>query len=80
MKLTAPKKFETTQQLKDQLKTKNHIAKHRMKSDRETTKIKTYSSSSIRILSKSKEQKPKQKPISKSQIYAKDQGEKHKIK
>ena len=53
-----------------------------MKSDRETTKNKTYSSSSIRILSKSKskEQKPKQKPISKSQIYAKDQGEKHKIK
>ena len=40
--------FETTQQLKVQVKSKNHLAKHRMKSNKETTKIKSYSSSSIR--------------------------------
>ena len=51
-----------------------------MKSNIETTKNKLYSSSSIRKLSENKEQIPKHKPISKTQIYAKDQGEKHKIK
>ena len=51
-----------------------------MKSNRETTKNKSYSSSSIRNLSVNKEQIPKHKPISKTQIYAKDQGEKNKIK
>ena len=44
-----------------------------MKSNNETTKIKSYSSSSIRNLSMNKEQNPKHKPISKSQIYAKNQ-------
>ena len=74
------KKFETTQQLKVQVKSKNHLAKRRMKSNNETTKIKSYSSSSIRNLSMNKEQNPKHKPILKSQIYAKNQREKHKIK
>ena len=51
-----------------------------MKSNSETTKNKSYSSSSLRNLSMNKEQSPKHKPITKSQIYAKNQGEKHKIK
>ena len=51
-----------------------------MKSNSETTKNKSYSSSSNRNLSVNKEQIPKHKPISKTQIYAKDQREKHKIK
>ena len=75
-----PKKMKTTQQLKVQLNSKNHIAKRRMKSNSETTKNKSYSSSSLRNLSMNKEQNPKHKPISKAQIYAKNQREKHKIK
>ena len=47
-----------------------------MKSKKETTKIKSNSSSSIRKLSMNKEQYPKHKPISKSWTYAKNQGEK----
>ena len=47
-----------------------------MKSNKETTKIKSNSSSSIRKLSMNKEQNPKHKPISKSQTYAKNQREK----
>ena len=47
-----------------------------MKSNKETTKIKSNSSSSIRNLSMNKEQNPKHKPISKSQRYAKNQREK----
>ena len=51
-----------------------------MMSNSETTKNKSYSSSSLRNLSMNKEQSPKHKPISKAQIYAKNQREKHKIK
>ena len=51
-----------------------------MKNNNETTKNKSYSSSTIRNLSMNKEQNPKHKPISKAQIYAKNQREKHKIK
>ena len=51
-----------------------------MKSNKETTKIKSNSSSSIRKLSMNKEQNPKHKPISKSQKYAKNQRENHKNK
>ena len=47
-----------------------------MKTNKETTKIKSNSSSSIRKLSMNKEQNPKPKPISKSQTYAKNQREK----
>ena len=47
-----------------------------MKSKKETTKIKSNSSSSIRKQSMNKEQYPKHKPISKSQTYAKNQREK----
>ena len=51
-----------------------------MKTKKETTKIKTDFSNNIRKLSMNKEQYPKHKPISKSWTYAKNQGEKHKIK
>ena len=47
-----------------------------MKSNMESTKIKSNSSSSIRKLSMNKEQNPKHKPISKSQTYEKNQREK----
>ena len=44
-----------------------------MKSNSGTAKNKLYSSSKLRNLSMNKEQNPKHKPISKSQIYAKNQ-------
>ena len=44
-----------------------------MKTKKETTKIKTNFRNSIRKLSMNNEQNPKHKPISKSQIYAKNQ-------
>ena len=47
-----------------------------MKSNSGTAKNKSYSSSSLRNLSMNKEQSPKHKPISKAQIYAKNQREK----
>ena len=47
-----------------------------MKSNKETTKIKSNSSISTRKLSKNKKQNPKHKPISKTQTDAKNQRKK----
>ena len=65
---------------KFRLKQKKHLAKHKMKSSKDMPFINTNYSNSIHRLSMNKEQKPKQKPISKTQPYAKNQREKHKIK
>ena len=50
------------------MKQKKHLAKHKMKSNKEMTIINTNYSNSNLKLSMNTEQKPKQKPISKNTI------------